>query len=237
MKLNKKEYSINIGRGVGNELEDLLINAKKRIWIVSPWISEKYAKLLLKKHEEGLDVKLITTTSYNNQSHVRGVNYLIKQKNVIDAPALAEFRRTKTALIYGSMLFALVGILASNAFLFVIGIISIIFSESYNKNFGHYEYYSPFELKVCKTIYSDNTSNDFIHAKIYLIDRNGALGSVNMTNAGLWKNIESFIRIKNKDAVLALEKEFNSIKKHPYLSEKNLYELGKYIYEEPETKT
>ncbi len=30
MKLNKKEYSINIGRGVGNELEDMLINAKKK---------------------------------------------------------------------------------------------------------------------------------------------------------------------------------------------------------------
>ena len=84
MHVQKNDFRINLGKGVGNELEELLLKAKKKIWIVSPWISKKYAELLLKKKEDDVDVKLITTTSYQNRSHLEGLKTLIKPKTVKD---------------------------------------------------------------------------------------------------------------------------------------------------------
>ncbi|MCK5333153.1 MAG: phosphatidylserine/phosphatidylglycerophosphate/cardiolipin synthase family protein [Candidatus Aenigmarchaeota archaeon] len=231
MKINKREYSINIGRGVGNDLEDLLLNAKKRIWIVSPWISKKYASLLLKKHQEGVDVKLITTTSYNNTKHIDAVNSLIGQKALVDKDAFLEFKKNRNLIGGVCGLFFFLSLIAKSLFFFFLSAFLLTIYFTYKKNVGCYEYNSPFPLKVCKTIYSDHCPNDFIHSKIYLIDNSGAVGSANLTEAGLWNNVETFVTLKNKEVVVALEKEFEMLFKHPLLSEKNLQELGEHIYQ------
>ena len=56
---------MKFGYGVGKEIIDKIKSAKSRIWIVSPFISEKYAELLKLKCEEGLDVKIITISEIN----------------------------------------------------------------------------------------------------------------------------------------------------------------------------
>ena len=231
MKINKSDYSINIGRGVGNDLEDMLLNAKKRIWIVSPWISKKYATLLLKKHQEGIDVKLITTTSYNNAKHIDAVNSLIRQKALVDEGAFLEFKKNRNLIGGACGILFFLSLLTKSSFFFFLSAFLLIIYLAYKKNVGHYEYNSPFPLKVRKTIYSDHCPNDFIHSKIYLIDNSGAIGSVNLTEAGLWNNVETFVKLKNKEVVAALEKEFEKLFKHPLLSEKNLQELGEHIYQ------
>ena len=41
----------------------MLIATKKRLWVISLWVSAKYAEFLLKHRLEGMDVKFITTTN------------------------------------------------------------------------------------------------------------------------------------------------------------------------------
>jgi len=51
---------MKFGRVIGREIIEKIKSAKNRIWIVSPFISEKYAKLLKSRYEEKLDVRIIT---------------------------------------------------------------------------------------------------------------------------------------------------------------------------------
>ncbi len=50
------------GRDVGKLLEPALYSARKRIIVVSPWISKKYAEELRSKAERGVDVTVVTST-------------------------------------------------------------------------------------------------------------------------------------------------------------------------------
>jgi len=61
---------LKIGRGIGRDIINRIKSAKNRIWIVSPFISEKYAELLKSKCEEGADVRVITMSRINF-NHVR----------------------------------------------------------------------------------------------------------------------------------------------------------------------
>lgn len=58
MLIKKGNIEVSIGKAVGHVFEDLLISAKRRLWVVSPWISPEYADLILKKKAEGVDVQV-----------------------------------------------------------------------------------------------------------------------------------------------------------------------------------
>jgi len=49
------------GQGVGREIINAIKGAKRRIFIISPYISSDYAKLLLEKAKNGVNVKVITS--------------------------------------------------------------------------------------------------------------------------------------------------------------------------------
>lgn len=56
---------MKFGRGVGGDVVNRIKSARNRIWIVSPFISEKYVRLLKSKCEEGVDVRIITVSKIN----------------------------------------------------------------------------------------------------------------------------------------------------------------------------
>ena len=68
MQLKEDDITISIGKGIGDILEGEIHGVKRRLWIVSPWISERYALLLAKKRAGGVDVRLITTNDYTNKA-------------------------------------------------------------------------------------------------------------------------------------------------------------------------
>ncbi|RLF23944.1 MAG: hypothetical protein DRN15_04310 [Thermoprotei archaeon] len=51
------------GMGIGEEIIESIRDAKERVWVCTPFISIKYAKLLAEKASEGLDVRIITSPS------------------------------------------------------------------------------------------------------------------------------------------------------------------------------
>ncbi len=51
------------GQGIGKYLEKALLDAKDRIYVVSPYISKDYASIMIRKAAHGVKVKVITSDS------------------------------------------------------------------------------------------------------------------------------------------------------------------------------
>ena len=61
-----KTYS---GPTAGSNIEPVLRNARKSIWIISPWLGKEYAKQLAFLSQKGIEVRIVTSNvDYNNKS-------------------------------------------------------------------------------------------------------------------------------------------------------------------------
>ena len=56
---------MKIGQGIGKEVVERIMSAKRRVWVISPFISSKYSEILASKIDEGVDVRVITTSDVN----------------------------------------------------------------------------------------------------------------------------------------------------------------------------
>ena len=61
-----KTYS---GSDAGSLIEPMLWNAKKAVWVISPWLGKKYAEQLASLSQRGIEVRIITSNQdYNIES-------------------------------------------------------------------------------------------------------------------------------------------------------------------------
>ena len=58
------------GRGMGAFIEPMILDARQSLYICSPWISLKYAQLLTKRAEEGIEVRIITSNDRINEDTI-----------------------------------------------------------------------------------------------------------------------------------------------------------------------
>jgi len=176
--LSVKTYS---GKDVGKYIEPALEKAKKRIIVISPWISKKYLDLLIQKAREGVKVIIVTSS---------------KNKNLKDFEnACGTEGNGGSLLILFFMLF--VAFLYYYQLPWIPGIIKVVFPFLF---FG-----LSLWLLIWKTIREaerrislpleiyvvDDTH--FVHSKIYVFDDIVITGSANLTQHGLWKNTESIV--------------------------------------------
>lgn len=185
MLIKEGKVEISIGRAVGHIFEDLLISAKKRLWIMSPWIASDYAELAIKKKEDGVDVQIVTTNDYS-----------------INSVALKKLLETKVEITKGKIL----------------GFIPTRRERTYHIS----------KIGDGNLIVQDRSTR-FTHAKIYIMDDIGAIGSVNLTWKGLWQNVEVLVVMKDKKAVEKLIETFCSIKEHPLVRKIEIEELAKCL--------
>ncbi len=161
------EMTIKIGKGIGNILEGEIHDAKRRLWIVSPWISEHYALLLVKKCNNGVDVRLITTNDYANKAHVKALMALSQTKNRFLVPL------TLVSTGFAILFKELIGILAA---------IVLVMAYFLTKRA---------KAKIRLTIKDKLT--DFIHSKIYIVDSKAMISSANLTRSGMNRNSEALV--------------------------------------------
>lgn len=220
MLVRKGNVEISVGKAVGHIIEDILISSNKRLWIVSPWLSPKYAEFLIKKKESGVDVKLITTNDLDNAAHKDSLKILIERKN-------EPFIENQKLAILISLIILVIGILTISKYfgvlLIFIGLCLISISLLKKEKF---------EAKIPVTII--DKSSDFTHSKIYIIDNNvGIVGSANLTDSGFWKNIETAVVMKDKKLVEELERTYKLLEEHPLKKMISIEEMGKKIYQSP----
>ena len=189
--------------------------------------------MILDKHEKGVDVRLITTTSYKNKSHLNSLLDLIEQKTIdnnIEQKIFSIIKQNKKT-IFAIILFMLLLLIFTDNFIIRIlllfcGLGMILYFKFSKKISNKYFYKAKIKLKICKTQYADHNRNDFIHSKIFIIDDICAIGSVNLTDAGMFKNYETLVIFKSKKILEKIKGEFNLVWSNPLLDEKNIQEVG-----------
>ncbi len=75
---------MKFGQGIGRDIVEKIRRAKNRIWVVSPFISERYAKLLKSKYEEGVDVRVITVSNVDIECARRPREFVHAKIYIID---------------------------------------------------------------------------------------------------------------------------------------------------------
>ncbi len=144
----KHKLELHFEVGVGKHVEPLLRGATRRIWICSPWIDLEYAKLLVEKARQGVDVRIVTSDDVNNKGTIEMLN-MSKEASVRENVALNLALKTLSAPLP--------------------------------------------------------------HAKIYVIDDVALVGSANLTEAGMWRNLELAIVLREPDLVKEIEQQFLKI--------------------------
>jgi len=228
MLIKKGNIEVSIGKAVGHVFEDLLISAKRRLWVVSPWISPEYADLILKKKAEGVDVQVITTNDYRNTKHRETLRRLMETKTEINQGSL---RGKVIALVLGVFAVLLIAlnptaVTGGIAFLIlicagVVGWLSLTKSRIY--------WASAIGDENEKLIVCDKLSR-FTHSKIYIIDDTGAVGSANLTRSGLWNNLETLVIMRDKNTVNQPARIFHNVKDNPLIQKVAIEEIAASVF-------
>ncbi len=180
------------GKGVGREIEPLLRKARKRIWIATPYISKRYVELLLKKAEEGVDVRVITTEK--TLKEFRSKKYLVIKLILLGMFLLSTIY--PLALIFTIPLFIYL-FRKKGALVILLGLVLSVYTSStipLSLFSMTYVLIKKGKVKVA------SMPKTFIHSKLYIIDDVVISGSANLTVSGLWKNYETITIFKENEA-------------------------------------
>lgn len=192
------KIKVKIEKNVGNDLIKFIENSKKKVLIVSPWLSISYVKKLLDLKKKKVEVKILTSDS-KIEKHLDCLKLLIGKNKVI-------LRKRRIGLISLGIFFLLISTIIFNLlsiFLILIGIFLILKGREIKKM----EYFSKIDnLKIFSSSYVHP-----LHAKIYLIDDYIIIGSPNLTEMGMEKSIESFAIFKSNEISKEIENMIDKV--------------------------
>ena len=200
-----------IGCSAGSELYKSLINARESVLVVSPYLDEHLVNCLRELRERGVVVDLVTMDDRVRRHNI--AKKLVSQRHHRDEAAVTRRRR-------GMLWSALGGIVAIGTAVglnglspwaplgwFLLPVVAIVFGIYWNRGIYRYEYvWTLSDTRVLPSHYRFDTACPFVHAKLYVIDREVAfLGSLNFTCKGLFDNFETCVRVDESDDVRDLE--------------------------------
>ena len=252
-----KTASLHIGAGAGKYLWQDIMNAKREIKIVSPYLHASLIKELINLNEKGIHVTLVTTLSGNTLGEMGEYDYrdqLIRQVKHPNRTGIKRKERLVSLRMF--MYIALFTFLALGVytyffyhlyaqitllvlFLTTLVLIGATTAEIQNIPAFHYTYHTLFPMKIFISPNNQqmlHKSKLLIHANIFLIDQEIAyIGSVNFTQDSLTHNYESLVRIVDIASLKEIDHEIDQLF---HSSSENLESLdvavwGRDIYTEP----
>lgn len=252
-----KDAVVHMGLQAGRELMEGIGQARHELMVLSPCLTTAQLQLLIKMHEQGVRVNLITTISEGNIGNVEGYDYrneLIQQHQHKDSQAEQKkesLRGMITFLGTALLVFMACGILTylyyyAYAQWIMLGLVLLTFvilfatiSEYLRTKVHRYTYKTIFPIRVFidpgnQKIH--NASKHFIHAKLFIVDQKTAfLGSADFTCASLQQNYESVIRTEDPLAIRALVAEVQKLFRNASTSLDfvDIEAWGRMIYDEP----
>jgi len=250
MWFNQAKCDIYMGTGAGTKLLQEIGNAQRSVKISSPYLSLKMVEELIWLHNQGIEVSLITSDTYDSRSQrqEKSIQPLVIQNQHFDQNAYRIRKRwltiqkgfTAISIVLTALLITL--FLSTNNwfYIFTIGIACLIFwisryAKRKAKTTRIYSYtYSPlFPFKVFVAPDAYRINDMFIHGKIYIIDGQTAyLGSLNFTESGTKYNYETRVRVTDIHAVRQIEAEFDELYNHPDLAFVGIEKWGKAMHYE-----
>ncbi len=193
MTATKANVEFKVGREAGKSLLDSIARAKRRLVVVSPWLSVATAELATRKQREGVKVE-ITTTNDPSPNHQRALLKLVE----VGRRTVGNRRPTVQAgglvLAFASALTFLANLFGPHSFLAATGLAgagAVLFQLG-----------RPRVERYCKPkverlrIYA--VAGPLVHAKVYVIDDEAVVGSTNFTVTGLRHNVEGLAFLNGK---------------------------------------
>jgi phosphatidylserine/phosphatidylglycerophosphate/cardiolipin synthase-like enzyme len=229
METSSKDSIIKLGRGIGGEILKEIKKAKTSVKIVSPYLSPDYIKELIRLHNKGVDITLITCDNLEtNQFSDFKSSDIIKKEKIENI----NLKKIKKSLYIISIILFLISIVSSliiaflpDLFFISIGLLVIsliLFVAGFIINDYKYNYHPIFKLKVFDSKSGINPqSTNLIHSKIFLVDSKILfLGSANFTYSAFKTHYETIIKVLDPKAILDINQEIENIFNSKELKEK-----------------
>ena len=248
---------IYIGNSAGKRMFNKIQKAKKVVRIISPYLDSNTIDHLVALDDKGIKVKLISTDQvkdYSTGNRLAPLSKIIRQKRIVlndkkearnkfFTLVLTLFGFFVTYLILSGILFSLdvINLFTNTWYIMILWAIIIVTMYSKYKNWViyKYSYFSIFEGFFVISPYNMSEeqrrtfNNRFLHSKLFIIDDKVAfLGSLNFTMAGIYRNFETCVTIKNKDTIAGLIDYYEKLLNENYFIVDIDY-YGKLIFPEP----
>lgn len=250
---NNESIEVYVGQSSGKQLNTDILNAKKEILIISPYIDESKLDDLISLKNKGVNVRLAFSDLRDNQkSNI--LRKLIHQQKDTNEKLREEIAKKKNNLFLLSIVSLVIGIVLLLFSLLnfqnldlkilmtsIIGVVCMFGFYKLNKkkkkiektSIYRYEYFEKINFKYLRNNFR-SYDRMFIHSKIYVIDREIAyIGSLNYTNNGFTSNFETRVRITQSEKINELVEFIHSIFDDDYnFKSHELWFLGKQVYSE-----
>lgn len=225
---------IEINNKIGKLFYPYLQKAKKRLYIISPWISPTYTKLALEKKKKGLDVKVATTNNYVGKQKEAIAELLSERQKLVKEKNPGQKHIATILLILGvisffmaivSLFFILIGII-----LIIIAIVNYVRSREIVER-----YYTQVLGKDNFRIYSYAVTHS-LHAKVYIADDMIIIGSANLTWTGMNQSVESISIMKNEKIAKQVFSKLDKLEKSGIIKRLPLQNIvGEIFYKDGKT--
>jgi phosphatidylserine/phosphatidylglycerophosphate/cardiolipin synthase-like enzyme len=244
LSLTINEAYLYMGTNAGAGIYSDIAKATQNVLVISPYVSEEHIDIMLKKHAEGVQVTLVTSTDFEGNTGSKTIyKKLITQAKVTNEQT-KRYRLIGLVLMYltlfSSVVSASTGVYLENYQLFwsllilpfgylIIKLLNKlrVYSYSYQSNL-------PFYVMASPNVDPQTRNQTFVNSKIYIIDNQVAyLGSADFTRTGFRDQYETMFRIIDKATVHCIYQEINVLLSDQNRLFRDINFIGKHIYPEP----
>lgn len=244
LNLSVNNCLMYLGTNAGGNVYNDMLHAAQTVVVVSPFVSKENIELLLKKHQQGINVMLITSTNFEGNN---GAKHIYRKLITQSQHTSVNKKRWRIVGMVFSYLLLLAGLFIGSygeyinntdyvwAFTAVPLSLLLIFLFNSLRVFT-YSYTANMPFHVIASPYADSlTSNQvFVHSKIYVIDGNVAyLGTADFTKAGFSSHYETMFKITDSYTVSNIYHEINEIISDKSRLFRDINYIGSRIYPEP----
>lgn len=212
---------IKLARNMEEFLIKKILEAKRRLWIVSPWLSPEYVNILIEKALDGVEVKIFTTND-TIRSHVEALSKLIYAERLLERSGSRKLRYLSITMTVCGVILALLNYVFS-ALLVAIGISLYLASRD------KYRLVYKCRLGEDSLFVYRSKPTGMLHAKVYIVDEAVALGSVNLTKTSVLNNVEALVWISDKSIVDSVIREIIDLERKSKLERASINEIARLV--------
>ena len=240
-----RETEVHLGKNAGKPILAAMKNARGSIRVMSPYLGAALVDALLEKAGQGLDVRLLTSTEFEERGEASARRLIIQKRHVrrvarafralglfvslaVFAAALAAQAASALGYLRGPAELRMAWMAAPPALLLFLVLRSLrVYAYSYQPRI-------PMAVIVSPNTDGRAKGRFLIHAKMYVIDEEIAfLGSANFTKAGFGANYESRITVRDTAAVFQLADEFDRMFANKDAEYRDIAAIGRALFDEP----
>lgn len=205
--ISSEKCKLYHGRGAGKALDNALSSAEDRIWVASSKIDERnIRKLVKRKRQDSLDVKILVEKDNKGNKLLKS---LLDIEEAKEHTSLYDYRFVFLAATIISILGVGLSFSFNEEMVYIPLTIAVI---SVGLLFSSYFFtINTSKVRSYEDLFIQDTNNHITNSRIYILDDKVFVGSVDLTDEGLWKDREVLFELQSGEAKESIEMMFISI--------------------------